>query len=160
MGTIKGVGENAVNYIVGERNAHGPYYGIFDFVERVNLSAVNRKNIEALSLSGAFDCFSEIRRSQFFANDSKGTPFIDNLLRFGSKLQADRNTTQISLFGEGNSVGVTRPEIPKAEDWSTIEKLNREKELIGIYLSAHPLDSYKLEIHNFCTNTLSEFKII
>jgi len=158
LGTIKGVGEAAVNFIVEERNANGPFKGIFDFVERVNLSAVNRKNIEALALSGAFDCFSEIRRSQFFANDSKGLPFIDNLIRYGGKLQADKSTIQISLFGEGNSVGVTRPEIPKVEDWSSLVQLNREKELVGIYLSAHPLDTYKVEIKHFCNSTLSEFK--
>jgi DNA polymerase III subunit alpha len=158
LGTIKGVGEGAVNCIVEERNANGPFKGIFDFVERVNLSAVNRKNTEALTLSGAFDCFSEIIRSQFFANDSKGVPFIDNLIRYGSKFQTDKNTTQISLFGEGNTIDIMRPEIPKAEDWSMLVKLNREKELVGIYLSAHPLDTYKLEIRHFCTNTLSEFK--
>ena len=158
LGTIKGVGENAVNSIVDERTKNGPFGGIFDFVERVNLSAVNRKNTEALSLSGAFDCFSEIRRSQFFANDAKEVAFIDNLIRYGGKFQADKGTVQNSLFGDGNFVGITRPEIPKAEDWSMLVKLNREKELVGIYLSAHPLDTYKLEIDHFCTNTLSEFK--
>jgi DNA polymerase III subunit alpha len=158
LGTIKGVGEGAVKSIVEERTANGPFKGIFDFVERVNLSAVNRKNIEALSLSGAFDYFTEIRRSQFFATDAKEIPFIDNLIRYGGKFQTDKHSTQISLFGDTNFIGITRPEIPKTEDWSTLVKLNKEKELVGIYLSAHPLDSYKLEIEHFCTNTLSEFK--
>jgi DNA polymerase III subunit alpha len=124
----------------------------------VNLSAVSRKNMEALALSGAFDGFPEIRRSQFFAEDAAKVQFLEYLVRYGSKFQTDKSTVQNSLFGGGNFIGVIRPEIPQAGDWSMLEKLNREKELVGIYISAHPLDSYKLEIDSFCGNKLSELK--
>lgn len=156
LGAIKGVGENAVNSIIEEREKAGPFKDIFDLVERVNLSAVSKKSLEALSLSGGFDCFTEIRRSQFFANDAKDVPFIENLSRYGTKFQTDKNTVTNSLFGGGDFVGITRPEIPQAEDWSTLVTLNREKELVGIYLSAHPLDPYRLEIDHFCTIGLAE----
>lgn len=158
LGSIKGSGEAAVNAIIEEREKNGPFTGIFDFVERVNLSAVNKKNMEAMALSGAFDGFAEIRRSQFFAEDNNKVTFIENIVRYGSKFQTDKSTVQNSLFGGGNFIGVTRPEIPYAEDWSMLEKLNREKELVGIYISAHPLDTYKLEIDNFCSNRLADLK--
>jgi DNA polymerase III subunit alpha len=156
LGSIKGVGEGAVNAIIEERDKNGPFKDIFDLVERVSLSAMNKKNMEALALSGAFDCFGEIRRSQFFANDAKDVPFLENLARYGSKFQTDKNTVTNSLFGSGEFVGITRPEIPFAEDWSMLVTLNREKELVGIYLSAHPLDQYKLEIKHFCSIGLAE----
>jgi DNA polymerase-3 subunit alpha len=158
MGSIKGAGEAAINYIVEERKNHGPYSGIFDFVERVNLAAINKKNLEALALSGAFDGFTEITRCQFLAEDANKITFIDNLIKYGSKFQNDKVTVKISLFGGYNFIGITRPAIPVVEDWSMIEKLNREKDLIGMYISAHPLDNFRLEISNFCHQRLSDLK--
>jgi DNA polymerase-3 subunit alpha len=155
LGAIKGVGEGAVNSIVEERTKNGAFKDIFDFVQRVNLSAVNKKNLEGLAVSGALDGFN-FYRSQYFANDAKEVSFIENLLRYGNKFQADKATVQNSLFGGGNMVSITRPEIPKVEEWSSLEKLNREKELVGIYLSAHPLDQYRLEIDHFCSTKLGD----
>ncbi|HEY4787587.1 MAG TPA: DNA polymerase III subunit alpha [Bacteroidales bacterium] len=156
LGSIKGAGEAAVNAIVEERKKNGPFQSIFDFVERIPLSSVNKKNFEAFALSGAFDCFCEIRRSQFFVEDINKVPFIELLIRYGSKFQMDKSTVQNSLFGGGNFVGVTKPDIPQAEDWSNLEKLKREKELVGIYLSAHPLDQFRLEIDQFCSHSLAD----
>ena len=156
LGSIKGAGESAVNAIVEERRKNGPFQTIFEFVERIPLSSVNRKSFEAFALSGAFDCFSEIRRSQFFVEDANKIPFIESIIRYGSKFQTDQSTVQNSLFGGGNFIGVTKPEIPQAEDWSNLEKLKREKELVGIYLSAHPLDHFKMEIDQFCSHSLAD----
>jgi DNA polymerase-3 subunit alpha len=156
LGSIKGAGEGAVNAIVEERSKNGPFQTIYEFVERIPLSSVNKKNFEAFALSGAFDCFTDIRRSQFFVEDANKVPFIESLIRYGSKFQTDKSTVQNSLFGGGNFIGVTKPEIPPAEDWSNLEKLKREKELVGIYLSAHPLDQFKMEIDQFCSQSLAD----
>jgi DNA polymerase III subunit alpha len=156
LGSIKGAGEGAVNAIVEERRKNGPFQSIFDFVERIPLSSVNKKNFEAFALSGAFDCFTEIKRNQYFAEDQNKVPFLENVIRYGSKFQTDKNTVQNSLFGGGNFVGITKPEIPQAEDWSNLERLKKEKELVGIYLSSHPLDQYKLEIEQFCSHNLAD----
>ncbi len=156
MAAIKGVGANAVDLIVEERTNNGPFTSIFNFVERINLSAANRKTIEALALSGAFDDFPEIKRHQFFALNSKDELFIDNLLRYGNKVQADRVMNANSLFGGGNAIEVSKPEIPAAPEWSVTELLKKEKELIGMYLSAHPLDTFKFEMKHFTTHSLSE----
>jgi DNA polymerase III subunit alpha len=156
LGAIKGVGEAAVSKIVEARNQDGPFKSIYDFVERVGLQSVNKKNIECLALAGALDSFTDIRRSQYFATDSKGASFIENLIRYGNKVQSDSPSGQ-SLFGGDVTVELVKPEIPACEDWSTIEKLNKEKELVGIYISAHPLDAYRLEIDSFCNVALSQF---
>ena len=151
MASVKGVGENAVSAIVSERNANGPYKSIFDFVQRVNLSACNRKNIENLALAGAFDCFPEIRREQFLMPCGKNEIFADVLVRYGTKYQADRNESMNSLFGDmGETVDIATPAIPEAPEWSVLDKLNKEKELVGIYISAHPLDEYRVILENVC----------
>jgi DNA polymerase III subunit alpha len=155
LGAIKGVGEGAVNSIVEERNANGSFKDVFEFVERVNLSAVNKKNMEGLALSGALDCFG-LNRSQYLVQIEKDTVYMESILRYGNKFQADKATVTNSLFGGGNMASISRPEIPKAEEWGTLEKLNREKELVGIYLSAHPLDQYRLEIDHFCNTCLGD----
>ncbi len=157
LGAIKGVGEAAVLKIVEERELKGPFKNIYDFVERVNLSQVNKKNLEALATAGAFDNFDNIKRGQYFSVDDKENTFIENLLRYGSKYQNDKNSNQQSLFGGADAIEISKPSIPSNNEWQKLEKLNREKELIGVYLSAHPLDDYKLEITNFCTANLSEF---
>lgn len=158
LGAIKGVGENAVANIIETRKAGGKFRDIFDFVERVNLQTVNKKNIEALVLAGAFDSLSPIKRSDYFTLDAKGSSFIELLLRYGSKSQSERNNSQQSLFGMATGFEIQRPEVTPGPEWSKLEKLNKEKEVIGIYLSAHPLDDYRLEIDNFCNVTLADMK--
>ena len=160
MGSIKGVGEGAVLAIIEERDKNGPFTDTFNFVERVNLSAVNRKSFENIVLAGAIDAFG-IRRSQFFGMDDKGITFLENIIRYGTKLKTDKASTENTLFGGMGGtmkVDVAKPDIPNCEDWNNLEKLNKEKELVGIYLSAHPLDTYRLEIDQFSSNTLSELK--
>ena len=151
MASVKGVGENAVAAIVSERKANGPYKSIFDFVQRVNLSACNRKNIENLALAGAFDCFPEIRREQFLQPCGKNEVFSDVLVRYGSKYQTDRNESMNSLFGDMNeTIDIATPSIPEAPEWSALDRLNKEKDLVGIYISAHPLDEYRVILDNVC----------
>ena len=153
LGAIKGVGESAVQNIIEERK-NGPYKNIFDFVERVNLTACNKKNMECLALGGAFDNFG-VRREQFFAN-SKDELFLDTLVRYGNKFQVDKVTAANSLFGDDNLVEIAKPEIPQAEPWSDLERLNKEKELVGIYLSAHPLDDYRIALTYVCNTGAAE----
>jgi len=158
LGAIKGLGEAAASKILDEREQSGPYKDIYDFVERVDLQSVNKKSLEALAGSGAFDCFQEIKRGQYFAEDNKGSNFIESLIRYGHRVQCDRQTSQQSLFGDGDNMQFSRPLIPESEDWPLIYKLDKEKELIGIYLTAHPLDNYRLEIDRFCTHSLTDLK--
>lgn len=159
LGAIKGVGEAAVVSIVEERKKNGPYASMYDFVERVNLNAVNKKNLEALAYAGAFDAFC-LKRSQYFESDTanSNTSFLENLLRYGQKAQGDKNNTVANLFGESISVEMTKPEAPNVEDWPIMEQLNKEKEYIGIYLSAHPLDPFKMEFEKVCSNRLAELE--
>ncbi|MCQ2083300.1 MAG: DNA polymerase III subunit alpha [Bacteroidaceae bacterium] len=150
MAAIKGVGENAVQSIIEERK-NGPFKDIFDFVQRVNLSACNRKNIECLALAGAFDSFKEIRREQFMEPCGKSDTFADILVRYGNRFQTDRNESQFSLFGDmGMNECVATPVIPEAAEWSAIDRLNREKDLVGIYISAHPLDEFRVILEHVC----------
>ena len=159
MASVKGVGENAVSAIVSERKANGPYKSIFDFVQRVNLSACNRKNIENLAMAGAFDCFPEIRREQFVQPCGKNEVFADVLVRYGTKYQTDRMESQFSLFGDlGQTDLISTPSIPDAPEWPLLERLNKEKELVGIYLSAHPLDEYRVILENVCTVGMSQME--
>ncbi len=158
LGAVKGVGEAAVANIVEVRKQGGKFKDIFDFVERVNLQSVNKKNIEALVLAGAFDELASYKRAQYFAADSKGTTFIEALIRYGSKSQTEKNNSQQSLFGLDNGFDIQKPEPVNVEEWSKLEKLNKEKDLIGIYLSAHPLDDYRLEIENFANVSCAELK--
>lgn len=160
LGAVKGVGESAVEAIVTEREKNGPFKNIFDFVQRVNLSACNRKNIECLALSGAFDCFSDIRREQFFAENIKGETFSDTLIRYGIRYQADKQSSQNSLFGGFDSIEIATPEIPECETWSDLVRLDKERELVGIYLSAHPLDEYSIVLQNVCTTRVAELELL
>ncbi len=161
LGGIKGVGEAAVQHIISERIAHGEYKDIFDFLERVNLQACNRKTIENLALSGAFDCFKDIYREQLVAVNSKGENVLDTLVRYGNSYQSAKKNNVSSLFGsfgDENTIEIKRPEIPDVEHSSAIEKLNIEKQLIGICLSAHPLENYEFEIKELCNTTTQELK--
>ena len=158
LGAIKGVGENAVMQVIEEREKNGPYRDIYDFVSRVNLNTLNRKNIEAMALAGAFDCFPEISREQYFAADAKGTTFIEHLIRFGNNIKTIKNSSKNTLFGEDNGFSMKKPEPPSCDEWPKLEKLNKEKEVIGFYLSSHPLDDFRLEIENFTNTTLEELR--
>jgi DNA polymerase-3 subunit alpha len=154
LGGIKGVGEGAVEAIVNERRKNGPYTSIFDFLERVNLSSCNKKTMESLALSGAFDCFEDVTREQFFAENSKGEQVMETLIKYGNRYQQDKQMSTNSLFGglDDETFEIPKPELPKAERWSTFERLDKEKEYVGIYLSAHPLDQYSVPIKYACTN--------
>ena len=158
LGAVKGVGEGAVQSIVSEREKNGPYKSIFDFTQRVNLAACNRKNFENLALAGGFDSFSEIKREQFFAANARGEVFLDTLLRYGNRYQADQAAALNSLFGGENMVEIATPEIPAAERWSDLERLNKERDLVGIYLSAHPLDEYSVVLEHVCNTHMAELE--
>ena len=149
LSAIKGMGEAAATNIIAERHKNGQYKDIFDFVQRVNLSAVNRKAMESLALSGGFDSFG-IRREQYFAQNAKGDTFIETLLRYGQVYQSEQSSMQNSLFGDMGGVEIQTPPVPECEQWSTMELLKRERELVGIYLSAHPLDDYAVVLKHMC----------
>lgn len=148
LSAIKGMGEAAAINIIEEREKNGPYKDIYDFVQRVNLSAVNRKALESLALSGGLDSFG-IRRESYFGETPKGT-FIEILLRYGQTYQQEQNQMQNSLFGDMGGVEIATPKPPEAEQWSTIELLKKERDLVGIYLSAHPLDEYSVVLNSMC----------
>ncbi len=157
MAAIKGVGEAAVEHIIEERDRNGIFTSIYDFVERVNLSTVNKRCIEALAMAGGFDSFDEIKRYQFFASAENDIPYIESLIKYGNRIQSESKSVP-TLFGDIETIEVSKPQIPEGIEWSTLAKLNKEKELIGIYLSAHPLDNYKLEIETYCNVQLSDFR--
>ncbi|NDV58907.1 DNA polymerase III subunit alpha [Bacteroides sp. 519] len=158
LGAIRGVGEGAVQAIMEERAKNGPFNGIFDFVQRVNLNTCNRRNIENIALAGGFDNFSEIKREQFFAANAKGEVFLETLVRYGNKYQTDKAMATNSLFGGDNIIDIATPEIPPAERWNDLERLNRERELVGIYLSAHPLDEYSIVLNYLCPTKMVDLE--
>ena len=156
LAAIKGMGDSVAQSIIDEREKNGPYKDIFDFIERVNLSAVNKKALESLALSGGFDSFG-IRREDFFVQNSKGETFLDTLMRFGQSYQFEKQQAQNSLFGDFGSIEIQTPAIPKSEvRWSDIERLNKERELVGIYLSAHPLDEFRIVLEHLCNTRCDE----
>jgi DNA polymerase-3 subunit alpha len=159
MAGIKGVGNGAVDELIRKREEGGPYKDIYDFVERVGLQTVNKKNMEALAGSGAFDNLGDIPRARFFASaEGEDGSFIETLIRYGGRFQADKASSQFSLFGAVDMVlDVKKPPIPEVSEFPSIEKLNLEKDLIGIYLSAHPLDRFRLELNHFCNTPLKAF---
>ena len=158
LGAIKGMGESAVKAIVEER-ANKTYESVFDLVERVNLNACTRKNIEVLALAGAFDSLGEIQREQYLAENDRGEVFLDVLMRYGSMIQLDKAGNQNTLFGGEMEVAISRPEAPKAQSWSELERLNREKEYVGMYLSSHPLDEYSVYMKYVCNTSLEDIKL-
>lgn len=158
LGAIKGVGEHAVLHLIDERENNGPYKDIYDLVERVNLNTVNKKMLEAMVVSGAFDGLPGITRAQYFSADGKGSSFLESLIRYGSNVKTIRNSSQQSLFGETGGFEMVKPEPAPCSDWSKLERLNKEKQVIGIYLSSHPLDDYRLEINTFCNATLADLQ--
>lgn len=154
LAAIKGMGVAAAEAIIKERDANGPFKNIFDFAERVDYRNVNRKAFESLAKSGGFDGFG-LQREQYFAVNGKGDMFLDSLVRYGQRYQDEKMEAEHSLFGESD-VDIATPPIPKAESWNTIEKLNMERELVGIYLSAHPLDDYSIVLTEMCNTRVSE----
>ncbi len=153
---IKGVGVSCVDAIVEEREKNGPYKDIFDFVQRINQGACNRKALESMALAGAFDDFKEIKREDFFETNPRGESFSETLMRFGQRYQISQQEMQNSLFGAFGAIEVATPVIPQAEPWSQLERLNRERDLVGMYLSAHPLDPYYIEVKYGCNTPLAE----
>ena len=150
LGAIKGMGESAAQAIISEREKNGSYKTVFDFAQRVNLSNVNKKAFESLALSGGFDSFG-ISRESYFATNNKGETFLDMLVRYGQLYQTEKAQAQNSLFGGFDDIEIATPVVPKNDiRWSDIERLNKERELVGIYLSAHPLDEYKIILDNLC----------
>ncbi|MDR1720586.1 MAG: DNA polymerase III subunit alpha [Dysgonamonadaceae bacterium] len=157
LGGIKGVGYSAVESIVKEREKDGAFKDIYDFVERVNLADCNRKVLEALCLSGAFDNLSRFSRESFFALNSKGEVFVDSLIRYGNKYKIDKQESSTSLFGGFDSIEITKPQAPPYEPWTDLERLNKERELVGIYLSSHPLDEFYILLNYVCTLKMKDW---
>jgi len=154
LGAIKGVGENAVVSIIEERKKNGEFLSVHDFAERIDLQSANRKSLEGLAASGSFDCFPPYNRSQFFLPSNNEPTFIEALIRYGTRLKVEKGSSQQSLFGESTSETIHKPEPTEAPEWDLMEKIGKEKELIGIYLTAHPLDRFKPEIINLCNTDL------
>ena len=158
MGAIKGVGHGAVITIVDNRKKDGPYKSIFDFAKRIDLRAANKKAFENLALAGGFDGFKENHRAQYFHDDGDGITFLEKAIRYGNKHQENENSAQVSLFGDASDVQIAEPQVPPCEEWGTMEKLAREKEVVGIYISGHPLDDFKTEMNTFCNAGLASFR--
>ncbi len=159
LGAIKGLGESAVDAIIEERESGGPFKSVFDFVQRVSIPAVKRSGLESLILSGAFDAFKDARREQFFALTHKGEVFLDVLVRYGVQYQEAKHSAENSLFGDFDMVEVATPPVPQDfVEWSSLERLNKERDLVGIYLSAHPLDDFAVILQHVCTTRVVELK--
>lgn len=157
LGALKGVGEAAVDSIIEERKANGPYKSVFEMARRVNMRAVNKRCLEALAYAGAFDSLSsELHRAQFFAPAPDGSPFIEKITRYGTLYQDSKNSTANTLFGGENEVEIDEPQFPKCEPWSELERLKLEKDVIGIYISGHPLDAYKIEVEQICRHRVAD----
>lgn len=157
MGAVKGVGGNAVATIVENRKKDGKYKSIFDMAKRIDLRAANKKAFESLALAGGFDSFTETHRAQYLHDDGAGITFLEKAIRYGAKFQENENSSQVSLFGDASEVQIAEPLVPPCEEWGTMEKLKREKEVVGIYISGHPLDDFKIEMRNFSTGNVSMF---
>ena len=152
---LKGVGENAVDNIVAERAENGPYASIFDFMQRVNLRAVNKRSMECLAMSGAFDCFEELHRAQYFFHpETELQTGIERLVRFGNQSQTSQSQMAGSLFGELEMPEIDVPKIPDCDPWTLMVRLEKEREVAGIYLSGHPLDSFKFELKHYRFSTI------
>lgn len=154
LGAIKGLGSAPVDAIISDRKENGSYNSIFDFAKRVNLRVCTKKAFESLAFAGGFDSFKNVHRAQYFREDASGKTFLENAMRFGANYQESVNSTQFSMFGEATGTEMPEPEIPKAEEWPSMYKLNKEKEVVGIFISGHPLDDFRLEIDSFCTGNV------
>jgi len=158
LGAVKGVGEKAIEVMVEDRKENGAFQNIFDLTKRVNLRSANKKSLESLALAGAFDCFGDIYRSQYFLDyPNEQLNVLEKAIKFGGAYQASQDATQQSLFGESGIEEIPEPKIPEGEPWPMIELLRKEKEVIGVYITGHPLDEYKLEVENFCNCQLINY---
>ena len=154
LGAIKGAGDAAVEAIIQEREANGLFVDIFDFAKRLTQRSVTKKTFECLALSGAFDCFSGVHRRQYvFAKDGE-VNLLEKAIKFAAKTQQDEQSAQVSLFGGSSGIVMPKPKIDYVEPFTEIEKLNLEKEVVGIYISGHPLDNFKFEMNGFCKTCL------
>ena len=156
MGAVKGVGRSAVDTIV-ENRKDGKYKSVFDLAKRIDLRSANKKAFENLALAGGFDSFTENHRSQYLHDDGDGITFLEKAIKYGAKYQENENSAQVSLFGDASEVQIPEPLVPPCEEWGTMEKLKREKEVVGIYISGHPLDDFKTELTTFCNGNVSLF---
>lgn len=157
MGAVKGVGRSAVETIVALRKEGGPYKSVFDLAKRIDLRAANKKAFENLAVAGGFDSFGTTHRAQYFHDDGDGINFLEKVMKYGAKYQENENSSQVSLFGDASEVQIPEPVVPPCVEWGTMEKLRREKEVVGIYISGHPLDDFKTEINAFCNTNVSTF---
>ena len=158
MASIKGVGENVVSAIVEERNVNGRFVSVFDLALRLDSKAINKKSIEGLALAGAFDSFEGVHRSMFFIPDLDGTTLTDRMIRYANQRNLGNDTSQASLFGGDDAIEITEPQLPKVEAWSALEQLSREKEVVGFFISGHPLDPYNLIIRHRCNANCAQLK--
>jgi len=156
MGAIKGVGGGAVNTIVEHRKKDGHYLSIFDLSKRIDLRAANKKAFESLAYAGAFDSLGEVHRAQYFQATDGDLTFLEKVIKYAARYQENKNSSQVSLFGEASEVQIPEPEVPPCEPWHTMRTLKAEKEVVGLFLSGHPLDDFKLEINSFCRSNLKE----
>ena len=157
MGAVKGVGKAAVDTIVENRKER-PYTSIFDLAKRVDYKSINKKAFESIALAGGFDSFAGTHRAQYFYAEADGIPFLEKAIRFGNKYQESKNSAQMSLFGGIDEAEIPEPVIPKCESWGNLEQLRREKEVVGIYISGHPLDDFKHTIQHYCNINLSQLQ--
>ncbi|AIM60538.1 DNA polymerase III subunit alpha [Cellulophaga lytica] len=155
MGAVKGVGRGAVETIVENRKKDGPYKSVFDLAKRIDLRAANKRAFENLTLAGGFDSFGDTHRAQYLHDEGDGITFLEKVMKYGSKFQESQNSSQVSLFGEASDVQIPEPVVPPCEEWGTMEKLRKEKEVVGIYISGHPLDDFKSEIKSFCNSGIA-----
>jgi len=158
IGALKGVGEGAVEAIVVQRKEGGPYTSIFDLTKRIDLRAANKKTFESLALAGAFDSLGEVHRAQYFHQENNDAPFLEKALRYGASFQEQENSSQASLFGGETAVEIPEPIIPPCEEWGRMEKLSKEKEVVGIYLSGHPLDDFRFELKHYCNARIRDLQ--
>lgn len=159
MGAVKGVGAGAVETII-ENRKNGPYTSVFDLAKKIDLRAANKRALESLAYAGGFDCFAGTHRAQYFHDDGDGVTTLEKAIRYGAKYKENENSAQVSLFGGSSEVEMPEPALPVCNEWGLIEKLKYEKDVIGIYLTSHPLDSYKFEITHFCKHPVSTLHLV
>ena len=157
LGAVKGVGEAAVTSIIEERKKNGPFKNALDFVKRVNLRAANKKTFEGMVYSGAFDSFG-LPRATYLSPDKDGITFLELLLKWGSRFQESKLSAHASLFGDSSDGEIPEPTIPQVEPWGNLEQLKFERDVIGFYVSGHPLDNFRIEMETFCKNNLVELQ--
>lgn len=154
LGAIKGLGSSAIESIIEVRK-NGFFESIFDMTKRINLRVCTKKSFESLAYAGALDSFKNVHRAQYFFVDGNNRSFLDNAMKYGSNFKDNQSSAQESLFGEGSNVSMPEPNVPQCNEWANIFQLNKEKEVIGIFISGHPLDDFKLEIDAFCNGNIS-----